>query len=255
MVRRAERGFTLIELLVVIAIIAILAAILFPVFAQAREQARATVCGSNMRQLSMGVMMYTQDHDEILPPVTNYAAPTNAPNRIWTGTIQPYIKDTGIFNCPSAINARFGGTWADRGWLSIGYNARTGFDPANLEAPTSVMPLAQMDEPARTVLFAETASGDPALKYRGYTFDPDVPGGKKHPTDPRLNTPLVGPVDLVAGSPLPPGQLKPVFTRHFRDGTRDGRTQTVLADGHVKSYTASQILGQDRGANLIWRPR
>src|SRR5689334_25448872 len=65
--RRSLTGFTLIELLVVIAIIAILAAILFPVFARAREQARRTVCMSNMKQLSMGLMMYVQDYDERMP--------------------------------------------------------------------------------------------------------------------------------------------------------------------------------------------
>lgn len=252
--RDARRGFTLIELLVVIAIIATLAAILFPVFAKAREMARQTACASNMKQLATGVMMYSQDFDETYPMVANYAAATNAPDRVWMGSVEPYLKNTGIFLCPSAANARYAPDWNGRGWLPIGYNARTGYDPAGVEAPTSILPLALLDEPARTVLFAETASGDPALKYRGYTFDPDVPGGKKHPTDPHLNLPLVADVDLVAGSSLPAGQLKPVFCRHFAGGDNSGRSQLVFADGHVKGYSASQILGQDRGANLIWRP-
>jgi prepilin-type N-terminal cleavage/methylation domain-containing protein/prepilin-type processing-associated H-X9-DG protein len=249
--RSGRRGFTLIELLVVIAIIAILAAILFPVFAQAREAARITSCASNMRQLSLGVLMYTQDFDETLPMVTNYAAATNAPDRVWTNTVQPYVKNTGIFLCPSAINARFAPDWGGRGWLPIGYNATTGYDPAGVEAPTSVLCLAQMDETSRTVLFAETASGDPALKYRGYTFDPNQ--GKKNLVDPRLSTPLTADVDLVAGSSLSPGQLKPVYCRHSRTGQNGGRTNLVLADGHVKSYTAASILAQEQGANLIWR--
>src|SRR3712207_4053553 len=109
-----RRAFTLIELLVVIAIIAILAAILFPVFAQAREQARAAACGSNMRQLATGVMMYVQDHDECLPMVTNYAAAANAPDRVWMATIQPYVKNTGVFLCPSAENARPALDWDGR---------------------------------------------------------------------------------------------------------------------------------------------
>ncbi|WP_395141887.1 type II secretion system protein [Armatimonas sp.] len=67
--RHVQKGFTLIELLVVIAIIAILAAILFPVFAQARDKARATACLSNTKQLSLGVMMYAQDYDETLPVI------------------------------------------------------------------------------------------------------------------------------------------------------------------------------------------
>ncbi len=251
---RWPKGFTLIELLVVIAIIAILAAILFPVFAQVRESARATSCASNMKQLSLGVMMYTQDYDETLPMAVNYAAAATAPDRMWMATVQPYVKNTGIFLCPSSrSNSRFEPDWAGRGWLPIGYNARAAFDPAGVEGPASVTPLSMLDESARTVLFAETASGDPALKYRGYTFDPNV--GRANATDPRLSTPLVADFDLVAGSALSPGQLKPVFCRHFADRKGSGRTNLVFGDGHVKSYTANAILGQDLGANLIWRFR
>jgi prepilin-type N-terminal cleavage/methylation domain-containing protein len=76
---RNLRGFTLIELLVVIAIIAVLAAILFPVFAQARERARQTQCLSNARQLALAVQAYLQDHEEAFLPSTNYAVPTRHP--------------------------------------------------------------------------------------------------------------------------------------------------------------------------------
>ena len=255
----ALKGFTLIELLVVIAIIALLAAILFPVFSQARERARATGCASNMRQLALGVMQYVQDHDEKFPMVTNYGISSSDPNRIWTATVQPYVKNQGIFICPSAVNAKFGDDWNGRGWLPIGYNSRTGYAPdgspeaTSGEAPTSVLSIALLDEPTRTVLFAETPSGDTSLKYRGYTFDPN--NGTPNTTDPRLSTPLVADKDLVVGSSLAPGQLKPVYCRHFRDGQGNGRTQTVLADGHVKSYSANNIAAQDKGANLIWRIR
>lgn len=248
---RPRSGFTLIELLVVIAILAILAAILFPVFAQTRESARMTACLSNMRQLAMGVQLYAQDADETLPMVTNFAAPVNAPDRVWMGAVAPYLKSTAIFLCPSAVNARPGTDWSTRSWLPVGYNAGTGYDPAGVEAPTQVLPLARLDEPARSVLFAETPSGDAALKYRGYTFDPN--NGLLNTLDPRLSTPLVADVDLVAGSTLSPGRLKPVYCRHRRDGRNGGRANLVFADMHVRSYTASQILAQDRGANLIWR--
>ncbi len=105
-----KRGFTLIELLVVIAIIAILAAILFPVFAQAREKARAIACISNEKNLGTAMLMYTQDYDEGLPA---YLSPNNAAKtlphvqRLWVGALQPYLKNggtnpaSGVFACPS----------------------------------------------------------------------------------------------------------------------------------------------------------
>ena len=89
-----RRGFTLIELLVVIAIIAILAAILFPVFARAREKARQSSCLSNVKQQALGFMMYAQDYDEKL-----FGA--RVPFDGWTGAIMPYVKNNQIFTCPS----------------------------------------------------------------------------------------------------------------------------------------------------------
>src|SRR3982750_4482024 len=91
---QSRKGFTLIELLVVIAIIAILAAILFPVFAKAREKARQISCASNERQLGLGFMQYTQDYDECLP-TTHWGTPVG-----WAGQLYPYIKSAGLFKCP-----------------------------------------------------------------------------------------------------------------------------------------------------------
>src|SRR5687768_4219676 len=92
-----RRAFTLIELLVVIAIIAILAAILFPVFAQARDKARTSSCLSNTKQLGTALMMYTQDFDE-----TNVPNGTGTNNPQWPDLLQPYAKNTGILICPSS---------------------------------------------------------------------------------------------------------------------------------------------------------
>src|SRR5215216_1456391 len=91
---RQKRGFTLIELLVVIAIIAILAAILFPVFARARENARRSSCQSNLKQIGLGLMQYTQDYDEAMPIIWNGEGE-------WMDAVQPYIKSYQLFVCPS----------------------------------------------------------------------------------------------------------------------------------------------------------
>ncbi len=95
---KRSAGFTLIELLVVIAIIAILAAILFPVFAKAREKARQTTCSSNLRQLGLAMIQYEQDNNEKLPPIL-YAA-GNYYGDGWAGMIYPYVKATAVYDCP-----------------------------------------------------------------------------------------------------------------------------------------------------------
>ena len=101
--RRSPRGFTLIELLVVIAIIAILAAILFPVFARAREQARKSVCLSNMKQIGLALGMYMQDCDQIFPPggLKDWEATKKTDRNLLAIQLQPYAKNTQIFRCPS----------------------------------------------------------------------------------------------------------------------------------------------------------
>ena len=100
---RTRKGFTLIELLVVIAIIAILAAILFPVFARAREKARQTSCLNNVKQITLGGRMYSQDYDEQIVPAYLYNGCGT-----WYGRMEPYLKNLQIWACPSDAARAYG---------------------------------------------------------------------------------------------------------------------------------------------------
>jgi prepilin-type N-terminal cleavage/methylation domain-containing protein len=105
-------GFTLIELLVVIAIIAILVAILFPVFARVREKGRQTSCTSNLSQIAKAFLMYANDHNQMMPVVAWAFRPVPPDAPLWTAMVSPYVKDMGIYRCPSAANAAYGGHMA-----------------------------------------------------------------------------------------------------------------------------------------------
>jgi len=107
-VNRLRQGFTLIELLVVIAIIAILAAMLFPVFSRAREAARKTVCASNLRQLGMACAMYAQDYEGIFP-CDHYACNSSTTHKQLVKQLEPYVKNMKLFYCPS--------TWKVQRWM------------------------------------------------------------------------------------------------------------------------------------------
>ena len=164
-----RRAFTLIELLVVIAIIAILAAILFPVFAQAREKARQTACLSNTKQLALGVYMYAQDYDETLP-VAGYNAQCRGR---WQWQIFPYVKNEQVFTCPNlasspwratVANYQPGGTLNDNGCpnspvvLRVGQQdkgASGGVTGAALHVASGYT-LAAINKPADTICIGET---------------------------------------------------------------------------------------------------
>jgi len=129
-----KKGFTLIELLVVIAIIAILAAILFPVFAKVREKARQTSCASNLKQIGLAFMQYTQDYDESFPITDNVTAtnPVNGQDVNMFYEILPYVKSTQVFACPSNTLSHGG-----IGYGNAGYVASVGLPqiPASYSCP------------------------------------------------------------------------------------------------------------------------
>ena len=153
---RSERaGFTLIELLVVIAIIAVLAAILFPVFAQAREKARQTSCLSNVRQMGFGVTMYTQDYDETFPLAAT-ATPQGFLN--WHHLTDPYVNNKQVWVCPSAdlpIRDGLGSLVCHYGfntyYLNAGVNVFNIYSLNNAPGVT----LAAVADPTRTVMLAD----------------------------------------------------------------------------------------------------
>ena len=146
-------GFTLIELLVVIAIIAILAAILFPVFQKVRENARRTSCLSNEKQLGLAFIQYTQDADEKYP--YGSLAPGNQHYVVgWAGTLYSYVKSTGVYKCPDDSTAAQG----NQVTLSYGYNWNVGNSNLPVLNGPSPASLAQFSSPARTVLLCEVFS-------------------------------------------------------------------------------------------------
>ncbi|MDQ3814303.1 MAG: DUF1559 domain-containing protein, partial [Armatimonadota bacterium] len=195
------RGFTLIELLVVIAIIALLAAILFPVFGRARENARKTSCMNNLKQIGIGFLAYTQDYDELLPSQYWFSGSNH-----WTGTpawqLEPYLKNEQIWICPS--KRRGAPTPKTSGLISYGVNG-IGFFGGGGRA------LADIQRPGEVVAYAD---GGTDVYLDGYWCDnsyPKVPTGGQN-------------VRFQTQSP-----------KHL------GMVNILWGDGHVKSRRVSQI--------------
>lgn len=157
-----RNGFTLIELLVVIAIIAILASILFPVFARARENARRSSCQSNAKQILLGLMQYTQDYDEKYMPMYTYDPARTPTVAYWAYVLQPYMKSTQVFNCPSASDELYG-TTADGYKTDYGINTWL-FEDAGSNSGRS---MTSIEQPAATVLLADSLDG-PRVNPDGY---------------------------------------------------------------------------------------
>jgi prepilin-type N-terminal cleavage/methylation domain-containing protein len=152
MSHQRARGFTLIELLVVIAIIAILAAILFPVFAKAREKARQISCASNEKQIGLAVIQYVQDNDEAMPCGTL----ANSNGVGWAGEVQPYAKSAQLFKCPDDSTSGNGAANPSTYPVSYGMNVwLAGTQPGGH--------LAAQNAPASTVMLFEVVGDYAAI--------------------------------------------------------------------------------------------
>jgi prepilin-type N-terminal cleavage/methylation domain-containing protein/prepilin-type processing-associated H-X9-DG protein len=263
--RTLQKGFTLIELLVVIAIIAILAAILFPVFAQAREQARKTSCLSNVKQIGMGNAMYVQDYDETFEIA--WGVPDAGTNGTWVDAIMPYIKNgavnegagvswnksNGVFHCSSDTQGPAVVSYTTNALLTGAGNLASGF-----YAPET---LAAIDKPASVVMIGEsnkawninTEAGydDTGTDYVRCENDLGVPKGSadcgyfyrdwirnQDYTDTQW-TPVTGcPPGPSYGSLSYPNGWNckyPAF-RHNRTGQKSGFCNFAFSDGHAKGY-------------------
>jgi prepilin-type N-terminal cleavage/methylation domain-containing protein/prepilin-type processing-associated H-X9-DG protein len=233
--RLLRNGFTLIELLVVIAIIAILAAILFPVFAQARDKARQAACLSNTKQIGTGIQMYAEDYDETLPrywddsvgePRNKGVPPNPNPLGYWHNMIQPYVKNYTVFICPSAQTAAERtvdtgeGTPAQRKTLRWRGSGSYGWNFWYLGAWTDqVFRLAQVTYPSETIAVGEaTRLVNPGVIYPAPTCvgTPDYAGWTKNPKD-RQN-----------------------FWREFAS-RHQGGNNLVFVDGHSKWFKKEYV--------------
>jgi prepilin-type N-terminal cleavage/methylation domain-containing protein/prepilin-type processing-associated H-X9-DG protein len=254
-----RRGFTIIELLVVIAIIAILAGILFPVFAQAREKARATTCISNAKQIGTAVHMYIADYDELMPLV-QINNPSATVSRItWVGLIQPYEKSWQMHKCPNmpdALAAAGGPSiWTDSRyahaanlslWQGYGWNvdymnlARdcNDFNKAFVRGgpPTA---LAAVGQPAATVMLAGTALAPGEGSFANASSLYPVNGGEFRIFSPAMHTVPEG--CTFSNASWGQGSLMGPYGG-FEQPRHNSQGGTVcFVDGHTKWMTAGAL--------------
>jgi len=225
--RWKPRGFTLIELLVVIAIIAILAAILFPVFARARESARQSTCTSNLKQITIGLMMYAQDYDERTGHtwVNDLSVPVQ--NQSWKTYLQPYIKNVGVMRCPSS-NLVPGAPPAGQ---SVGFN----FSNYGIYTGICSRAIASIAAPANTVSFCDAGRQNVAV---GDGNDPDT--WKENATSDWEVAYCRRFVDNAVGQT---GEWSQGNGPRRPLGRHNGNVVVAFLDGHVKAMQPKNLIG------------
>jgi len=201
---KRRTGFTLIELLVVIAIIAILAAILFPVFAQARDKARSATCLSNFKQIGLAIAMYSQDYESLPMAYANHdVIPPGATGTIeyWTSLLQPYVKNKPVFTCPSDSAPQ----------LYPGVNSMLSSYLCNYWVlyPQSATPDSYISRPADIIAIAERANGTSAIG----TYPTPPSGGNRDPGVPKWEDRFI---------------VRVAWTRHQQG------SNFAFVDGHAK---------------------
>jgi len=236
---RTQGGFTLIELLVVIAIIAILAAILFPVFAKVREKARQTSCLSNEKQIGLAFAQYYEDYDEKWPSGATSTGTNAVAGFGWVGTIYPYVKSTGLLKCPDdSTTAIVGATYTEYP-VSYGFNSNAaGQSDATFTAPASTVALFEVQGVTANVTASWVSTNTASDGTTANVSAPTVTNASY--ADNGLNLDAATGVTYATSDFI--GRSTPdlgAFTN--QNGLHTGGSNFLLADGHAKWFRGNSV--------------